>query len=311
MVLLALHGLSPAQIAAVLEYDPATVRRWIGRFNALGVEGLADRPRSGRPPLGGRRLSARIATLLRQVGPWAVPRLFRCLGRPQLSRRTLYRRVRQVAIWRRPKLIARGAPKRAAVLKAMVRGLQCLPYGARVWAADETHVHLLPHTRVSWTLPARRPQILPPGQEPTGHRARRAGGHDGHLGLPARPPQRGRLLALLQQLLAAFPDAPATAVLLDNDQIHHARAVRDFVAAHPGLHLWFAVRYSPHDNPTERIWAALKTFIANTAVSWPGRRRQIHAFFRTRSPGQLQTTAAPWTSPWFPTSYRHNVWIAA
>lgn len=44
MVLLSLHGLSPAQIAVLVEYDPATVRRWIGRFYACGVTGLADRP---------------------------------------------------------------------------------------------------------------------------------------------------------------------------------------------------------------------------------------------------------------------------
>ncbi|MEU7237955.1 helix-turn-helix domain-containing protein, partial [Streptomyces chrestomyceticus] len=39
MVLLSLHGLSPAQIAVLVEYDPATVRRWIGRFNACGAAG--------------------------------------------------------------------------------------------------------------------------------------------------------------------------------------------------------------------------------------------------------------------------------
>ena len=53
MVLLSAHGLPPAQIAALLDCHPATVRRWIGRFNAEGVAGLADRPRSGRPRPGG------------------------------------------------------------------------------------------------------------------------------------------------------------------------------------------------------------------------------------------------------------------
>ncbi|MEU7154398.1 hypothetical protein [Streptomyces sp. NPDC045470] len=43
---------------------------------------------------------------------------------------------------------------------------------------------------------------------------------------------------LLQQPIAAFPSAPATVMLCDNDQIHHAHAVRDFIAAHPGAHLW-------------------------------------------------------------------------
>jgi transposase len=47
MVLLSLRGLPPAQIAALLDCHPATVRRWIGRFNDEGLAGLADRPRSG------------------------------------------------------------------------------------------------------------------------------------------------------------------------------------------------------------------------------------------------------------------------
>jgi hypothetical protein len=49
MVLLSLHGLSPAQIAGLLECHPATVRRWIGRFNRDGLAGLADRPGAAVP----------------------------------------------------------------------------------------------------------------------------------------------------------------------------------------------------------------------------------------------------------------------
>jgi Winged helix-turn helix len=64
MVLLSLHGLAPAQIAALLDCHPATVRRWISRFNSEGMAGLADRLRCGRPALGGRRLAGRIAALL-------------------------------------------------------------------------------------------------------------------------------------------------------------------------------------------------------------------------------------------------------
>jgi transposase len=112
MVLLSLHGLPAAQIAGLLGYDPGTVRRWIARFNRYGVAGLADRPRPGRPRRGGRRLIERIAALLARPGPWTIPRLWRMLNRPALSRRTLYRRVRLVAIWRRPKLIAKGDPDR-------------------------------------------------------------------------------------------------------------------------------------------------------------------------------------------------------
>jgi hypothetical protein len=88
----------------LLECHPATVRRWIGWFNSEGLAGLADRPRCGRPPLGGTRLASRIAGLLARPGPWTLPRIWGYLGRPRISMRTLYRRVRLVAIWRRPKL---------------------------------------------------------------------------------------------------------------------------------------------------------------------------------------------------------------
>ena len=110
MILLSEHGLSAAQIAVLLDCHPATVRRWIRRFNTEGPAGLADRPRCGRPRLGGRQLTSRIAALLKRPGPWTLPRIRRYLGWPQVSARTLYRRTRLVAIWRRPKLIARGDP---------------------------------------------------------------------------------------------------------------------------------------------------------------------------------------------------------
>ena len=80
MVLLSAHGLPPAQIAELLDCHPATVRRWISRFNREGAAGLADRPRWGRPSLGGRRLAGRIAALLARPGPWTLPRIRRYLG---------------------------------------------------------------------------------------------------------------------------------------------------------------------------------------------------------------------------------------
>src|ERR1700730_10325484 len=64
-------------------------------------------------------------------------------------------------------------------------------------------------------------------------------------------------------------------------------------------------------HPAERIWAALKNYVANTAVSWPSRLRQIPYFFRNRSPDQMLATAAPWTSPWLPPGYEQNFWNAA
>ena len=240
MVLLSAHGLAPAQIAVLLDCHPATVRRWIGRFNDEGLAGLADRPRPGRPALGGRQLTGRIAALLTRPGPWTLPRIRRYLGWPQVSPRTLYRRVRLVAVWRRPKLTARGDPDHDHVVAGIVARLIDLPRQAVVLAEDETHLNLLPHVRASWTLRGARPHVLTPGTN-----------------------QKVTVLGAIEMTTG------------------------------------------------ERIWAALKNYVANTAVTWPGRLRQIHAFFRTRSPDQMLATAAPWTSPWLPPGYEQNFWNGA
>jgi hypothetical protein len=184
------------------------VRRWISRFNAEGLAGLADRPRSGRPRLGGRRLTGRIAALLGRPGPWTLPRIRRYLGWPQVSPRTLYRRVRLVAIWRRPKLTARGDPDHDHVVAGIVARLIELPRRSVVLAEDETHLNLLPHVRASWTLRGARPEVLTPGHEPEDHRARRDRADHRPLGVPAGPPLRGGLHRLAADAGRGVPPRP-------------------------------------------------------------------------------------------------------
>ncbi|HEY2442744.1 MAG TPA: IS630 family transposase [Streptosporangiaceae bacterium] len=310
MVLLSVQGLPPARIAGLLGCHPATVRRWIGRFNAEGLAGLADRPRCGRPRLGGR-LSRRIAALLERPGPWTLPRIWRYLGRPQVSMRTLYRRVRQVAVWRRPKLIARGDPDHDHVVAGIIARLLELPRRAVVLAEDETHLNLLPHVRASWTRRGARPQIPTPG---TNRQVTVLGAVEMTTGQWVYRLGRRRaadFIALLAMLADAFPRAPKVVVICDNDSIHHARAVLRYLEQHPRLELLYGARYSPNDNPAERVWGALKNHVANTAVTWPGRLKQIRAFFRTRSPDQMLAMTAPWTSPWLPPGYEQNFWNAA
>lgn len=49
IIKLAADGHHAPAIAALVQLDDETVRRWIKRFNEQGVEGLKERPRSGRP----------------------------------------------------------------------------------------------------------------------------------------------------------------------------------------------------------------------------------------------------------------------
>jgi transposase len=307
MVVLSAAGMPAAEIANLLDYHPATVRRWLHRYRVDGVGALPDRPRPGRPRLGAGTLTARIAALLHTPGPWTIRRLWHRLGRPALSLPTLWRRTRQVARWRRPRLVAKGDPDHDAICARIRRRIARLPAGSVVLAEDEAHLDLLPTVRASWTLRGHRHRVMTPG---TNRRATIFGALNVTTGawlhLWARRRATG-FIAALEMLLAAYPTAPVVAVICDNDGIHHAGRVARWTATHPRLRLIYGAAYSPHDNPVERIWAALKTDLANTAVTWTERIHQARVFFRRRTPAQTLTTAAPWTSPWLPKSYAQNL----
>ena len=82
MIWLSLRGLTASEIATLFEYDPHTVRRWINRYNAKGVAGLEDRPRSGAPRLGSAGLGRRIRMLLREPGGLDGQATVACAGPP-------------------------------------------------------------------------------------------------------------------------------------------------------------------------------------------------------------------------------------
>jgi transposase len=313
MILLSQQGWTPAAIAGLLGYDPATVRRWIHRYHQQGTNGLGDRPRSGRPRLGSPRLGQRILRLLAKPKAWTVGRLWRRLGRPAMSPRTLHRRVREVAAWRRPRLVAKGDPDRDQTLADLHRHLRDLPQGAVVLAEDETHSNLLPWVRSTWIPKGQRQQVMTPG---TNRRRSIFGALDVTSGRflyqVARKAVSATFIGFCEQLLAAWPTAPVVAVICDNQIIHRSKLVQRWLAAHPRLVVWHGARYSPHDNPTERVWGALKAWLANNpTVTIQGRTRQVHAFFRDRSPAQLLATAAPHSSPWLPEGYVQNFRQAA
>ena len=83
IVLLSHQGDSVADIAETLVISPATVRMWLHRFNQAGVDGLADRPRDGRPPTyTAEQVGEVIATRLTDpaeldlpFGAWTLDRL--------------------------------------------------------------------------------------------------------------------------------------------------------------------------------------------------------------------------------------------
>jgi DNA-binding CsgD family transcriptional regulator len=66
IVLAASDGLTAAQIAERVGCAQRTVKKWRGRYAKLGMEGLRDRPRPGRPSTHG--VSSGESADLREVG---------------------------------------------------------------------------------------------------------------------------------------------------------------------------------------------------------------------------------------------------
>ncbi len=98
---------------------------------------------------------------------------------------TLYRRVRLVAIWRRPKLTACGDLAHDQVVAGVVARLLELPRRAVVLAEGGDAPKPIA-TRAGELDAARRPPAGPhPGQEPEGHCAGNDRGDHQALGVPA------------------------------------------------------------------------------------------------------------------------------
>ncbi|HEU5424040.1 MAG TPA: helix-turn-helix domain-containing protein [Nitrolancea sp.] len=78
-------------IATAAGRSPETVREWIARFNAQGLDGLADAPRTGRPPTyTAEEIGTLIATALsdpqtlgQPFGSWTCQRLATYLAEEQ------------------------------------------------------------------------------------------------------------------------------------------------------------------------------------------------------------------------------------
>lgn len=279
MVLLASRGLSAPQIADLLAEHPETVRHWLQRYRTEGLEGLRDRPRSGRPPKAGADARATLRRTLAESPTeqgyphtvWTVPLLARHLHRVVglvLSASTLRRLLHALGyVWRRAKLGPAPVhdPDTAARLAAIeaVQAEAARPDAAlHMCYEDETHVQLLPLVRAMWR-PRGRPQPIPtPG---TNRKFSIFGALDAVTGAwHYRMCERAcgdEFVAFLEHLCDAYPTGRIVLVL-DNAGIHFCRCVQAWLEGHPRVALLPLPRYSPHLNPVEHVWKVLKDAVA-------------------------------------------------
>src|SRR5579859_2947867 len=300
MVLLSDRGYSVPQIAAIQDCGQDVVRSWLHRYTEEGVAGLEDEPRSGRPPKD--RLAREIVDTQASQSPvcsghvqtcWSVATLTAFLAtrfRLVLARATV-RRLLKAKDWRwaRPRLAParkqdpQAAQKQAALDMALVRvahGVGHLLY------LDECDLHLLPVLRAMW-MKGPRVRVPTPGTN-----AKRAffGALDAASGHFHTADHARKLavhfVAFLRQLADAYPTGPLYLVM-DNVQMHDAKVVRTWLAAHPRVQGLRLPKYAAHEaNPAERIWGLLKDKVAANRLA--GNLDEVveaaRRFFRELSP---------------------------
>jgi transposase len=276
MVLLCARGYRVPQIAQIHDCQEDVVRVWLHRYAAEGTAGLADEPRSGRPPKD--RLAAEIVDTQASQSPacsghvrsfWTVATVtaFLCSRFRLVLSRESVRRYRKARGWRwaRPRLApARKVdPEQAAKLAALTAAEQAVAAGqGHLLYLDECDLHLLPTIR-AMGMKGPRLRVPTPGTN-----AKRAffgaleavegrwhwADHDRKLAV--------HFGAFLEQVARAYPTGTLY-LALDNVSSHRAKVVQRWLTAHPRVQALWLPKYGAHEvNPVERIRGLLKTDVA-------------------------------------------------
>jgi transposase len=286
MIGLADAGWSVPRIARHLDRHEQTVRAAVRAFLVGGVEGLADRPRPGRP----RRVTdehlAALERLLDETArTWTMPQLVAWLRRehglsvhPDYLAALLKRRRFR---WKRTKRSVRhkaDAERQAAAEVELAR----LAWQARrglldLWYLDQAGFAPTLPTGYTWARVGARKVVR--YEAPEGRRVNAVGALAPYapggprLVFETRRKEQGKYdaaahLRFVRETVAGLlPDAPAEArvarpcvVVLDNYAVHRGQVVTDECPTleAQGVRFFFLPPYSPELNAIEPLWRQVK-----------------------------------------------------
>jgi transposase len=279
--LLALHilllcavGRNPTEIAAVLFCSRSSVYRAVRAYRA-GTLGL-ERDEDGRlrPPL---RTTVLVPTVRRSLvallkAPpraygwcrtrWSCATLALTLQTTRgitVSAETMRRWVHEVGwVWKRAKLVAKDDdPQRIGRLASIRYHFEQLRQCETLVFADELDIQLLPKVGCAWMPKGTQVEVMTPGQNEKYYLAGALEPTTGTLHYALGPRKTNALFRnLLTMLEARYPVERYTRlyVVVDNYKIHKAKAVEQWLAAHPRVTLLFLPTYCPCANPIERAF---------------------------------------------------------
>lgn len=261
IVLGSTEGATAAELAQRLDISPATVHKWRRRFEADGLDGLADRPRKGRPSKLTSKVTQRVLHLTTKRIPkesthWSTRLMAKYADVSQWQVRQIWEAA-DLKPHRIKSFKISNDPRFAEKVIDVVGLYMNPPDGAVVLSVDEkTQIQALDRTQPM--LPLRPGQI-----ERRTHDYKRHGTASLYaafdiatgevLGRVTRRHRSQEFVAFLKQIDAAVPEDLDIHLIVDNSSTHKTPQVTEFREAHPRFHF--------HFTPTSASWL-------NAVESW-------------------------------------------
>ena len=315
IVLLAAQGVANSRIAQAVGVSVPTVVSWRRRYQAGGVRGLEDAPRSGRPRQVPRErvVAATLAPPPKRYGVthWSSRLLARHLG---IGNATVARVWRSYGIqpWRSGTFKYSTDPELVGRVTDVV-GLYLAPR-TTPWCCASTRS---PRSR-PWTAP---PRCCPWRRAGSGRRTHDYTRHAtstlfaalevaaGRVTAACKPRhRRTELLVFLRQVMRAYPDDELHLVM-DNYATHKTPEVRAWLEANPRVHVHFTPTSASWLNMVEIFFSVidraairrgvftsvkdLNTKIRAFINSW---NQHCHPFTWTKTPDEILTKYQPKTN---------------
>ena len=299
------EGMTPTEVAVAQRTTAKTVHRWRNRFEAEGIDGLLERPRSGRPtvidketvdkvmflttkriPEEATHWSIELMARYAQVTPWQVRQIWKAADlRPH--------RLKTFKI--------SADPAFADKVVDIVGLYMSPPDHAVVLSVDEkTQIQALDRTQPGLPLSPSRIGSRTHDYKRNGTAALYAAFNTltgKVIGKVTDRTNGNEFLSFLKLLNRRVSAALDLHIILDNLSAHKTPAVREWLAAHPRIHLHFTPTSSSWLNAVEGWFAQLerRALYRGTFTSVPDLKAELRRFIQVHN----QHNAKPfqWTKP--------------
>jgi transposase len=272
ILLLLADGHTWATVATLLFCSSRTIDRWVKRFHAEGVQGVAGH-KPGRP----FRLAA---DWVADVVGWVTTKVPRDFGflrsrwcceavallmlevhQVEVSRETVRRWLhRGHLVYRRPRpVLGPKDPERQAKLDALRALLAGLPADETAVFQDEVDINTNPKIGSMWMVKGQQATVETPGNNEKRYLSGSIHWRTGQVFLTQGRPKQGRdtplFLSHLDELRSRLRRYRVIHVICDSAKCHTSNEVAVYLWDHQErIKLHLLPKYSPDCNPIERVW---------------------------------------------------------